>query len=202
MNKILELRKAAFLSQRELADAINVHQTAISQWETGKTFPDMGTAQALADYFRVSVDYILGRTDIFQEISKGIRIPVLGIIPAGIPIEAIEDVLDHEEISADWTHGGKEYFALKIRGNSMSPKYLENDVVIFLKSEDCNSGDECAVTINGNDATFKRVIKQNGGIVIQPLNASDFEPEFYSNHDIENLPVRIIGIAKELRRKA
>ena len=116
-------------------------------------------------------------------------------------MEAIVDIIDYEEIPAEMTAGGKEYFALKIRGDNMYPDYVEDDVVIYLKSQNCESGDECTVIVNGTDATFAKVIKQKGGIVLQPLNVTEHEPTYYSDSEIEELPVRIIGIARELRRK-
>lgn len=200
--RLKELRKAAKLTQAELAGKISSAQTTIAGWESGAREPDFEMVDRLADFFGVTTDYLIGREDTSDPArKKGVRIPVLGHIPAGIPIEAIEDVLDHEEIPVEWTMGGKEYFALRIQGNSMSPKYLENDIIIFQKSPDCDSGKECAVIVNGDDATFKKVIKQTNGIILQPLNIADFEPVFYSNEDIENLPVSIIGIAEEIRRK-
>ncbi len=54
--------------------------------------------------------------------------------------------------------------------------------------------------VNGNDATFKKVIKSDTGITLQPLN-SNYEPVFYSNEQIKKLPVRILGVAKEKRTK-
>ena len=82
----------------------------------------------------------------------------------------------------------------------MYPFYNEGDTVIFLKSSDCESGSHCAVMVNGDDVTFKKVIKNEAGIILQPLN-EDFEPTFYSNKQIKELPVTIIGVAKEIRRK-
>lgn len=128
------------------------------------------------------------------------RIPVLGIIPAGVPIEAIEDILDYEEISPEMLKGGKEYFALKIKGDSMSPKYLDGDVVIFLKQDCADDSDDCCVYVNGYDATFKRIRLNQTGIVLQPIN-TNYEPMFFTNEQIEALPVRIIGKAVEIRRK-
>lgn len=92
--------------------------------------------------------------------NKSIRIPVLGSIPAGIPIELIEDILDYEDISEEMLKGGKEYFALKVKGSSMWPKYLDGDTIIVLKQDDCESGQDAIVMVNGNDGTFKRVIKK------------------------------------------
>ncbi len=118
----------------------------------------------------------------------------------GIPIEAIEDIIDYEEIPQNWLTGDKEYFALKIKGNSMYPFYNDGDIVIFQKVSDCESGSHCAVMVNGNDAVFKKVIKSEVGIILQPLN-EDYEPTLYSNKQIKELPVTIIGVAKEIRRK-
>lgn len=82
----------------------------------------------------------------------------------------------------------------------MYPFYNTGDTVIFQKTNDCESGSHCAVMVNGNDATFKKVIKNEAGITLVPLN-EDYEPVFYSNKQIKELPVRVIGVAKEIRRK-
>jgi len=200
MNRLKELRKQKDLTQTEFAKQIGAGQSTVANWENGVRDIDSDKLSMLADYFDVTVDCLLGRSNNTAG-SRGVRVPVLGRIPAGIPIEAIEDVLDYEEIPAHWTAGGKEYFALKIQGDSMFPKYLEGDIVIFRQSPDCDSGAECAVIINGDDATFKKVLKQTNGIVLQPLNTAEFEPAFYSNEDVERLPVKVIGIAEEIRRK-
>ena len=125
---------------------------------------------------------------------------VYGTIPAGIPMECIEDIIDTEEISSDMLKGGKQYFGLKIKGDSMEPDYLDGDVIIFEKVDDCENGDDCVVMCNGNEGTFKRVRKNENGITLQPLNPK-YEPKTYSNEEIENLPVKIIGVYEELRRK-
>ena len=119
----------------------------------------------------------------------------------GIPIEAIEDITDFEEIPAVWLNSDKQFFALTIKGNSMAPVYQTGDVVIFERASDCESGSHCAVMVNGDDVTFKKVIKTEAGVVLQPLNEEDYEPKFYSNKEIKELPLRIVGIAKEIRRK-
>lgn len=82
----------------------------------------------------------------------------------------------------------------------MSPNYLSGDTVIFEKVNDCESGQYCAVMVNGNDVTFKKVLKNEAGITLMPLN-KNYEPLFYSNKQIKELPVRVIGVAKEIRRK-
>ena len=61
--RLLELRKLAGLSQKELAKILNCSQNMISQWENGTRDPSTDTLKAMADYFNVTIDYLLGRTD-------------------------------------------------------------------------------------------------------------------------------------------
>ncbi len=133
--------------------------------------------------------------------TKTVKIPVLGSIPAGIPIELIEDIIDYEDISEEMLKGGKEYFALKVKGSSMWPKYLDGDTIIVLKQDDCESGQDAIVMVNGDDGTFKRVIKKNNGITLEPINQQEYNSVSYTNKEILQLPVKILGIVKEIRRK-
>lgn len=132
--------------------------------------------------------------------SNSATVFIYGTIPAGIPMECIEDIIDTEEIDASMLKGGKQYFGLKIKGDSMYPEYLDKDTIILRKQDDCESGDDCVVMVNGNDGTFKRVFKNENGIILQPLNNS-YQPMIYTNEQVETLPVRILGKVVELRRK-
>ena len=130
---------------------------------------------------------------------KAIRIPVLGNVAAGVPIEAIEDVIDYEEISEELAHTG-DFFALKIKGDSMEPRICNGDVVIVRKQNYAESGDLVIVLVNGDSATCKKLAKFPSGIRLIPFNQT-YEPMFYSNEEIENKPVRIIGKVVENRQK-
>ena len=176
--------------------------------------PSIETLKSLANAMDLDVDTLLKKLDDNQLIylneekykeqfntpSSTAVVLVYGTIPAGIPMECIEDVLDTEEIPTSMLKGGKQYFGLKVKGNSMFPTYLNGDTVIFEKVDDCESGQDCVVMVNGNDGTFKRVLKNENGIILQPLN-SEYEPLVFTNKQINDLPVKIIGIAKEIRRK-
>ena len=134
------------------------------------------------------------------------QIPVLGSIKAGIAIEAQQDILEYVDIPKDWMKGNKEFYGLKISGDSMYPKYNENDIVIFEHTEDyiLANNKDCAVMVNGFDATFKNVTITENGITLVPfnLNNSDgYKPTFYSKEHISELPVRIVGIAREKRTR-
>lgn len=191
-DKLKQIRKQNKIGQVELAKKLNVANGTISMWENNLRTPDLETIKKIAKVFNIAL------SDLVDDYKLN-RIPVLGTIPAGIPIEMIEDVIDYEEIPTNWLIGGKEYFALKVKGDSMSPDYLDGDVVIVKKQDSCENGDECIVAVNGFDATFKKVIKKESSIILQPLN-SNYEPMIYSNDDIEKLPVRILGVVVELRR--
>lgn len=188
------LREKAGLSQAALAKKLGINQSAVAAWEAGRNKPENAKLEAVASIFGVSTDYLLGR-----EIGHSNRIPVIGTIPAGVPIEAIEDVLDYEELPESMFSGGREYFALKIQGDSMLPRYEDGDVVILRKQETCESGQDCAVMVNGNDATFKRVRMNEKMLTLQPLNPA-YEPMVYTTKEVADLPVRILGVAVEIRR--
>ena len=127
------------------------------------------------------------------------RIPVLGSVPAGIPIEAIQDIIDYEEIDSDIAAKG-EYFALKIKGDSMEPRICEGDVVIVRKQDDVESGDIAIVMVNGNDATIKRLLKYQDGIRLMPSNPT-YDPIYFTNQEILEKPVKVIGKVIENRQK-
>ena len=195
--RIKMLREQRGITQSELAEICKVSDKAVSTWENGRNIPRMGAIQRMADYFGIP------KSAIIENIAPpvdAIRIPVLGNIPAGIPLSAVEDIEGWEELSPDMLRGGKEYFALAIKGDSMLPEYRDGDVLILRKQDSCETGDDCAVMVNGDDATFKRIRRSEKGITLQPLNPT-YDPMFFSNEEIISLPVRIIGVVVEIRRK-
>lgn len=117
-------------------------------------------------------------------------------------MEAIEDIIDWEEIPQSMAAGGKEYFALEVKGDSMWPDYLPGDVVIVRKQPTCNSGDDCVVYVNGYDATLKQVRLNDAdqSLTIVPRNQS-YPPRTFSKEEIQSMPVTIAGVVVELRRK-
>lgn len=203
-NRLRSLRKKSGMTQQALADMMNVTDGTISYWETGKTNLSYATALSLANIFHVSPAYLLGDSDTFSGNGMlkepGMRIPVVGAIRAGIPITAIEDVEDWEEIPAAMARGG-DYIALRVRGSSMEPKIYDGDIAIIRRQETVDNGQVAAILINGDEATIKKVKRTPEGIMLIAFNAEVYEPHFYSNQEIEELPVRIYGRLVEVRRK-
>lgn len=127
------------------------------------------------------------------------RIPVLGRVAAGVPIAMITEVIDFEDISDKLASQG-DIFALSIRGDSMEPRICDGDVVIVRQQSDADNGDIVIATINGEDATCKRLRKYRDGIELVPLNPA-YPTMFYSASDVDTLPVVILGKVIELRGK-
>lgn len=193
------LRSKTNQTQATVAKAIGVDRTTYAKYESGASEPSFEMLQRMAKYYNVSVGFLMGETELSTN-SDHIRIPVLGRVAAGIPIDAIEEVIDWEDISADMVAGGAEYFGLQIKGDSMEPKISSGDIVIVRKQPDVESGEVAVVLVNGYDATVKRVKKSAAGITLIANNPA-YDPVFYSNEDIEKLPVAILGRVVELRAK-
>lgn len=201
-SRIKQLREERGLTQIELAKNLKISNTTLSQYETGTRVPSDDIKAALADYFGVSLDFLFGRTNQRSksvESSKGVKIPVLGDVAAGLPIEAVENIVDYEEIDKAMAASG-EHFGLRLKGDSMEPRMKDGDVVIVRKQEDVKSGDVAVVLVNGDSATVKRIKKGPSGITLIPNNPV-YDPMFYSSDEIEQLPVRILGKVVELRGK-
>ncbi|WP_370856660.1 LexA family protein [Megasphaera sp.] len=201
--KLKSCRKDMSLSQRELGQKIGVAESTISLYESNKRFPDAETLQKISSLFNVSLDYLLGNVPRKKPVTsagRGVRIPVLGRVVAGVPIEAVEEILDYEEITPEMAATG-DYFALQVKGASMEPTLRDGDVVIVKKQSTVDSGDIAIVLVNGNDATVKEIKESPAGITLIGHNAAIYTPQFYSNKDIQNLPIQIIGKVVEMRRK-
>jgi len=143
--------------------------------------------------------YTVGTLSINSPLRTAVRIPVFGVVPAGIPMEAIEDILDYEEIPREMTAGGREYFGLRVKGDSMEPEYRNGDTILIAKQNDCENGQIAVIYVNGFDATLKRVVKTEDSIILQPLNPA-YDPMVYRLDDPEN-PITILGVVIEIRRK-
>lgn len=188
------------MTQLELSKRLGVGTTSVYNWCNGIKTPRMDKVDAMCKIFNCK------RSDLMEDKStsptpphKGVVINVLGRVAAGIPIEAIEDIIDTEEISEEMARGG-EFFGLQIHGDSMEPRMCEGDVVIVRKQDDAESGDIVIAMVNGDDATCKRLRKYRDGIELISNNPS-YEPMFFSNEDIISKPVKIIGKVVELRGK-
>ena len=199
---------------KKLAGLANIPYTTLRDFYNKKSADNsrLSTIRKLSEFMNCSLDYLafdnitFDNADPIDVLSDVVYIPVLGVIKAGTPIEAQENIIEHVDIPREWTRGGKKFYGLKISGDSMAPEYKENDIVIFESTNDYSRANkkDCAVMVNGDDATFKNVTITDDGITLVPLNlnnSDDYKPTFYNKEDIQNKPVKIIGIVKEKRTR-
>lgn len=212
-NRIKEIRKNKNLTQSIVSKDTGIGVTTLSNYETGYSLPDLETISLLAEYFGVSTDYLLGVSSSPKRLkdidsnklqrytgNKIVTVPVLGEIPAGIPIEAIENIEDYEEIVVPHSEEEKDYFCLKVKGDSMAPSIADGDVVVCKRQPDAETGEIVAVYVNGYKATLKKIKKSKDGLTLIPINPA-YDPMYYTREEVEKEPVKILGVVVESRRK-
>lgn len=212
---IKEYRKSHNLSMQDFANISGISKAYIGVLEKiynpknkEPVAPTLEKMKAIAGAMGMSLDDMLKALNTNQPVvvsskpqpARGVRIPVLGRVVAGIPIEAITDIIDYEEIPAQMAKGGT-YFALQVKGRSMEPTLHEGDVVIVRQQPEVENGEIAIVLINGDEATVKEVKESPEGLTLIGHNVAIYTPHFYNRKEIEALPVQILGKVVELRRK-
>lgn len=192
-------RKRDGISQKELASRLFVSQQAVGKWERNEATPNPDAIVTMAKIFSVSTDALLGENSPPTS-TGGTWVPVLGEVAAGIPIEAVEDIVDYEEIDSALAATG-DFFGLRIKGSSMEPRIREGDVVIVRKQDDADTGDTVVVLVNGDSATVKRLKKEADGSMWLLPNNPAYDPQHFTPTEITEKPVHIIGKVVELRGK-
>lgn len=190
------------LKQTDLVSRTGISKGALSSYISGRYVPKQNNIYLIAKALNVSEAWLMGADVPMSRNVKsknGITINVLGRVAAGIPINAITEIIDTEEISEEMAKTG-EYFGLKIRGDSMEPRICDGDIVIVRQQDDAESGDIVIAMVNGDDATCKRLVKYASSIALVSLN-SKYEPMMFTNEEIMSKPVRVIGKVVELRGK-
>lgn len=195
------------LKQTDLVERTKISKGSLSSYVSGRYAPKQNNIYLLAKALNVNVEWLMG-ADIpmtyFKEVrssdhNPAVRIPVLGRVAAGIPINAVEETIDWEEIPAEMA-GSDEYFGLRIKGDSMSPRIMDGDTVIVRRQDDADTGDIVIAIVNGNDGVCKKLRKTDSGIMLISLNPA-YDPMVFDHSDIDTIPVNIIGRVVELRGK-
>lgn len=192
---IRKIRERLNMTQLELAEALGYKsKTTITKIESDKNELNQSKIIAFAEALNVNPSDLLELDDDEDSVFKPIRVPVFGTIPAGVPVEDIEEIDSYEELDPRKFNPSHDYFALKVKGDSMYPRLIDGDIVILKQQPTCESGSIAAVYVNGYDTTLKQVIFNNDGtITLKPFN-TNYDPITYDE-------VVILGIVKELRRK-
>ncbi len=198
----LDMRK---MKQTDLVNSTGIGKSSISTYISGEYEPKQKNIYKIAKALDVNEAWLMGydvpmQRDVDKNKIKGVRIPVLGYVRAGVPINTIEEVIDYEEIHPDLAASG-DYFALQVKGDSMEPKFSEGDVVIVREQPDVESGEIAIVLINGDEGTVKKLVKYDNGSIALVASNPAYTPMMFTPQQIEELPVRVVGKVVELRAK-
>lgn len=173
--RIAELRRERGINQEQLAEMALLSRVTVARYESGRIEPGASALSRIADVLNVSTDELLCRTEKlppFISITKS-GVPIIGEIACGTPITAQQNITGYadlpESVNAD--------FALKCKGQSMSPTFEEGDLVLIRQTPDIENGQIAAVGIDG-EAMLKRVYKNETGVTCVSDNPS-FAPMFF-----------------------
>lgn len=219
------LEKAMAIRGKKAVDVskgTGISESVISQYRKGLISPKREKIMQIADYLNVDPVWLMGldvpmeivpkqKAKPFEKDENGNiiikdsrnthvtprKIPVIGGVAAGIPIEMIEDIVGEEEIPG-YMQG--EYFGLVIHGDSMEPRIKDGDVVIVRQQSNVDNGDTVIVTINGDDATCKKIQMYEDGLALISNNP-DYPPMIFNKDEVQRKPIRILGKVVELRAK-
>lgn len=206
MLRLREIREAKGMSQIEAAKQLNVSRQSYNFYENGKRDPDTQTLQRMAEFFNVSVDYLLGRDDklfpkfnlqMFGEVPpENRKIPIIGSVrcgPNGLAFQYLEGyVLVGDEYRGD-------IVSFRCRGDSMKDLGItDGDIAIVRLQEEIETGELAVVVINGDEGTLKRVRKFDGGIILEAAN-QDYAPRVFTGNELST--VRIVGKVLEVRKR-
>lgn len=219
--RFVQLLQEKGITAYRLSKEIGISQATFTDWKMGRGTPKIDKLQKISEFFGIQLDWLTGdsefktkeewlnhldqstdldklRSDV-RKYENGQIINVLGEVAAGIPIEAVENIVDTEEITEELAKTGG-FFGLKIKGDSMSPRIAEGDTVIVREQDDAETGEVVIALVNGDSATCKRLMKHENGISLISFNPT-YKPMEYTNEQIETLPVKIIGKVVENRQK-
>lgn len=201
--RIKQLRQEKGLTQEELGKYIGVKKAAIMKYEKGNVKNMKRSAiETLSKLFNVSPSYLmcLDEPKIDNLGNQVVEIPLLGIVKAGYNYLAEENWIGTIDADKSLIGNSNDFFALKVKGDSMSPTLMEDDIVVIKKQDDFENGDIVVAIINGDEATIKKGKKSEAGILLQPLN-SNYEPLIFTYDEMKTIPVTIVGIVKQLKRE-
>ena len=166
-------RKKLGLTQEELGNYVGVQKSAIAKYENGRIENlKRTTIEKLSELFGVLPSELLGISATSNVMTNTTN--VIGVIPAGVPIEAIEDIIGEIEYPSRFAN--KEVFALQIKGDSMNKVLPDGCIGLFEKTSTLENGEIGAIMVNGDDATVKKFYRLTDSYVLEPVS---FNPEHH-----------------------
>ena len=174
LNTAMRIRN---IKAAELSEKTGIAKSSLSEYINGKYEAKQDGVYLLARALNVNEAWLMGldvpmerniKTDILG--NPVAPVPLLGAVKAGYNYLAQENWIGTVDVETSLVGDGKDYFALKVKGDSMAPVFIEDDIVIIKKQNDCENNEFAVVIINGDEGTLKKIKKTDNGIILQPLN--------------------------------
>ena len=220
LNKFAErfsqLIKNSSIDIPKLAQMLGIKsKSTIYRYMNAEMAPKITTVKCASEIFNVNPVWLMGydvpmeknTDDILKKIgaiplsNKNMaKIPILGTVKAGYDYLAQENWQGTIEVETSLVGDGKDFIALKVHGDSMSPVLIEDDIVIVKKQNDFETGDIVVALVNGDEATIKKGKKNENSILLQPFNPS-YEPLIFTYDEMKTIPVTIVGVVRQLKRE-
>lgn len=210
-NRLNEIRREAGLSLNDVAERLNrefganTNKGMISKYENGIHEPSASTIYCMSRIFGVSADYIMCRSDVKLELQ-----PKQGSETTGYCLKLYKSLNDRDSgeqdesqnviIPKEWLVGGREFFAYRVKGGRAAPRYFDGDIIVFERKIKTHKDQVALVSVSGGEAFLCLITKKRDGKIIKPLDLS-YDSRFYTTEEIADIPVKILGIAVELRRQ-
>lgn len=191
----------------ELHEKTGISESLLSKYLSGNAIARQKKIYLISETLNINPVWLMGYDVPMEELKLDklgnpvAEIPLLGTVKAGYDYMAQENWDGMIEVDKNIIKDGSDYFALKIKGDSMSPVLIEDDIVIIKKQEDFENGDLVVAIINGDEATIKKGRKNDTSIILQPFNTVDYEPLIFTYNEMKTIPVTIVGIVKQLKRE-
>ena len=206
-NRLQKALDYSNMRQVDLVEKTKLDKTLINKYLAGVMKAKQDKLTILADALNVNEVWLMGydvpmdrelKTDILG--NPVAPVPLLGSVKAGYNYLAQENWIGTIDVETSLVGDGKDYFALKVKGDSMAPVFIEDDIVIIKKQNDCENNEFAVVIINGDEGTLKKIKKTDNGIILQPLNPA-YGPVMYTKEEMETIPIIIVGVVKQLKRE-
>lgn len=195
--KLRKAREDRKLKIHQIAEKLGVNKSSISRWESGETtrFKDETIAR-ICTVYGLDINYLIGSEDNglvgkdeFIKYVPEKKIPLIGVIAAGQPLYAEENIEGYIYYDGN---DGDEYFALKVKGDSMNAARIEEgDILIIRRQSYVENGEIAAVMVNGDNATVKKFHRENNTVVLMPMSRNpEHQPQVY---DLRETKIQILG---------
>lgn len=189
--KIRKARKNMGLTMEELSVKVGVKRATISRYESGNISVSIPMLHKIAKALDISPLELMDLS--YLDEPEVVPVPTLGEVAGGPPIDALEDTYAEFSISKALSQRGT-FATFRIKGDSMSPKINDGDVVLVQYGADVSSGDVAICYMFDYQVTCKKVFFLEGGkLRLQAYNEEVFSTKTFTKAELEEMNFQILG---------